>query len=54
LQLNNEIALLEQRLTKGSANQLADIKQDFDAMYGVLTSDENLSQEILLLAYQFE
>jgi hypothetical protein len=54
LQLHNEIVLLEQRLTEGSVNQLVDTKQDFDAMFGVVTGDESLSQKMLLLAYQFE
>lgn len=54
LQLHNEIVLLEQRLAEGSASQLATTVQEFSTVFNTLTGDESLSQEMLLLAYQFE
>ncbi|WP_312339143.1 hypothetical protein [Anaerospora hongkongensis] len=53
-QLHNEIMLLEERLNAGSANQLAQAKQEFDTVFSHLTGDEALSQKTLLLTYQFE
>jgi hypothetical protein len=54
LQLHNEIILLEQRLSEGTANQLASAKQDFDTTFNALTGGASLSQEMLLMSYQFE
>lgn len=53
-QLCNEISLLEQNLNKGEVSQLAKTKQEFDTVFDQLTSNESLSQEMLLLSYQFE
>jgi len=54
LQLHNEIALLEQRLLEGSGSQLSVATQEFSTIFNTITVDESLSQEMLLLSYQFE
>lgn len=54
LQLHNEVMLLEQRLVEGSASELAVTTKEFNGSFDLLTNEGSLSQEMLLLAYQFE
>lgn len=52
-QLCNDITMLEDRLSTGSASQLAAAKKELDTYFDSI-GGAGLSQEMLLLSYQFE